>query len=67
MVYLIGRQLSINAEYFYLLSITLIDSLPLRQRIPLGLAGHLGLGDCMPSIGPGPRLGLYPIFLKNPV
>ncbi len=29
------------------------DSLPLHQLITLGIAGHLGLGDCRPPTGPG--------------
>ncbi len=29
------------------------ESLPLRQLITLGIAGHLGLGDCRPPTGLG--------------
>ncbi len=39
------------------------DSLPLRQLITLGIAGHPRLGGCRSLTGPGPKL--HPITLTE--
>ncbi len=51
-IYLTEERLSINAhQKEILLTITSQSS-----GIPLGLVGHLGLGDRMPPTGSGPSL-----------
>ena len=63
LIYLTGEQLSINAHQKEILlakSSQYIQPTPCHcvssSKIPLGLAGHLGLGDCMSPTGLGPSL-----------
>ena len=70
MIYPTDEQLFINAHQKELLlakSSQYIQPTPCHcvssARIPLCLAGHFGLGNCMPSTGRGPSL--HPIILPN--